>query len=44
LLQPVREHLGYLRSARHARAQCTKVEFFTVAREAGAPDSDEDSE
>ena len=44
LLQPVREHLNNLRSARHARTQITKVEFFTVAREAGAPDSDEDSE
>ena len=44
LLQPVREHLSNLLSSRHARAQSTKVEFFTVAREAGAPDSDEDSE
>ena len=44
LIQPVREHLSHLRSARHARAQSTKVEFFTVAREAGTPDSEEDSE
>ncbi len=44
LLAPAREHLSKLRSVRHARAQSTKVEFFTVAREAGAPDSDEDSE
>lgn len=44
LLEPVREHLNHVRSARDVRAQSTKVEFFTVAREAGTPDSDEDSE
>jgi alpha-D-ribose 1-methylphosphonate 5-triphosphate synthase subunit PhnG len=45
LLTPVREHLARERAERHARAQSSKVEFFTVAREAGGTDSDdEDSE
>jgi alpha-D-ribose 1-methylphosphonate 5-triphosphate synthase subunit PhnG len=44
LLEPVRQHLTALQTANHARAQSTKVEFFTVAREAGAPDDDEDAE
>ncbi len=38
LLTPVRQHLALQRSMREQRAQNTKVEFFTVAREAGAPD------
>ena len=42
LLAPVRAHLSALRAQRHARAQGSKVEFFTVAREAGGADMDED--
>jgi alpha-D-ribose 1-methylphosphonate 5-triphosphate synthase subunit PhnG len=41
LLAPVRRHLAVSRAQREARAQTTKVEFFTVAREAGAGDKDE---
>lgn len=45
LLAPVRKHLARERAERHARAQGSKVEFFTVAREAGGIDgSEEDSE
>ena len=40
LLAPVRLHLAQLRSQREQAAQSTKVEFFTVAREAGSPDDD----
>ena len=36
LLAPVRQHLATLDAEKHARAQSTKVEFFTVAREGGA--------
>lgn len=35
LLQPVRAHLARQQAQRAARAHSTKVEFFTVAREAG---------
>jgi alpha-D-ribose 1-methylphosphonate 5-triphosphate synthase subunit PhnG len=35
LLAPLRQHLQTLRNERHARAQTTKVDFLTVAREAG---------
>lgn len=42
LLTPVREHLARERAQRHARAQGSKVEFFTVAREAGGTDTDEE--
>jgi alpha-D-ribose 1-methylphosphonate 5-triphosphate synthase subunit PhnG len=42
LLNPLREHLADLRTQRHARAQSTRVEFFTVAREAGATQGAED--
>jgi alpha-D-ribose 1-methylphosphonate 5-triphosphate synthase subunit PhnG len=35
LLAPVRRHLATQRAQRLARAQGTKVEFFTVARESG---------
>ena len=38
LLQPVRAHLQQLQAVRHARAQTTKVDFLTVAREAGGED------
>jgi alpha-D-ribose 1-methylphosphonate 5-triphosphate synthase subunit PhnG len=41
LLTPTREHLARSRAERHARAQSTKVEFFTVAREANGANSDE---
>ncbi len=48
LLAPIRQHLTERRAAQQARAQATRVEFFTVAREtgqAGEPgDSNEDSE
>ena len=44
LLAPIRQHLAAQRAARAADAQATKVEFFTVAREAGTPDDGEDSE
>lgn len=42
LLAPVRRHLARERAERHARAQGSKVEFFTVAREAGGADADEE--
>ena len=43
LLAPVRAHLAQRRADRQARAQSTKVEFFTVARESGGiEDDDED--
>ncbi len=42
LLAPVRRHLERESSERHARAQGSKVEFFTVARESGSAGSDED--
>lgn len=35
LLQPVRQHLSRQKAQRHERAQTTKVDFLTVAREAG---------
>lgn len=41
LLIPAREHLARARAERHARAQSTKVEFFTVAREADGAANDE---
>jgi alpha-D-ribose 1-methylphosphonate 5-triphosphate synthase subunit PhnG len=41
LLAPTREHLARTRAQRYARAQSTKVEFFTVAREASAAGDDE---
>lgn len=43
VLQPLRQHLAQQRSQRAARAQSTQVDFFTVAREAGAPDEGEDA-
>ncbi len=42
LLHPVRLHLALEREQRAARAEATKVDFFTVAREAG--DTDEEDE
>jgi alpha-D-ribose 1-methylphosphonate 5-triphosphate synthase subunit PhnG len=41
LLMPLRQHLAKAQAGRAARAQSTKVDFFTVAREAG---SDQDEE
>ena len=35
LLDPIRQHLAAAADARTARAASTKVDFFTVAREAG---------
>lgn len=43
LLNPVREHLALQAAQRQLRAQATKVDFFTVAREAGS-DNEEDDE
>jgi len=40
LLKPVRAHLQQLQSLRHERAQTTKVDFLTVAREAGGGDDE----
>lgn len=42
LLEPIRLHLQNEAALRHARAQTTRVEFFTVARESGAGDDVED--
>jgi alpha-D-ribose 1-methylphosphonate 5-triphosphate synthase subunit PhnG len=42
LLQPVRQHLAREQAQRTARAQATKVDFFTVARESGSTDEGED--
>jgi len=42
LLAPLRQHLARERVQRQARAQGSKVEFFTVAREAGGADGDEE--
>ena len=42
LLNPIREHLQALRSQRQARADTTKVDFFTVARESGDNDDNGD--
>ncbi len=44
LLAPAREHLARVRAERYARAQSTKVEFFTVAREASGATDDADDE
>jgi alpha-D-ribose 1-methylphosphonate 5-triphosphate synthase subunit PhnG len=41
LLQPVRAHLQQQQALRHARAQTTKVDFLTVAREAGGGDGED---
>jgi len=42
LLQPVREHLAHQQAQRQQRVQSTKVEFFTVARESGGADDEEE--
>ena len=43
LLTPVRAHLQQLQAVRHDRAQTTKVDFLTVAREAGGGDGEENT-
>jgi alpha-D-ribose 1-methylphosphonate 5-triphosphate synthase subunit PhnG len=43
LLSPLREHLQAQQAARHARAQTTKVDFLTVAREAGGDDEGDEA-
>lgn len=43
LLTPLREHLQQQQAERHARAQTTKVDFLTVAREAGGDDEGDES-
>lgn len=42
LLQPVRQHLAHQQVQRQQRVQSTKVEFFTVARESGNGEDDEE--
>lgn len=42
LLQPVREHLAHQQVQRQQRVQSTRVEFFTVARESGGADDEEE--
>jgi len=42
LLQPVRQRLAQQAARHQAQVQSTKVDFFTVAREAGGGDSGED--
>ena len=44
LLQPLRAAASLQREQRAAEVAATKVEFFTVAREAGAPDDEEGAE
>jgi alpha-D-ribose 1-methylphosphonate 5-triphosphate synthase subunit PhnG len=43
LLAPLRAHLQQEQAERHTRAQTTKVDFLTVAREAGADDEGDES-
>ena len=43
LLCPLREHLQAQQAARHARAQTTKVDFLTLAREAGGDDEGDEA-
>ena len=42
VLMPVRARLAQMSSERVARAQSTKVDFFTVAREAGSDQGDDE--
>ncbi|MDN6882009.1 phosphonate C-P lyase system protein PhnG [Variovorax sp. CAN2819] len=44
LLAPVRSHLELRRAKRQASAQSSKVEFFTVARESGDTEGEDDAE
>jgi alpha-D-ribose 1-methylphosphonate 5-triphosphate synthase subunit PhnG len=41
LLDAIRGHLAQAAAGRQARAQSTRVDFFTVAREAAGPDGEE---
>lgn len=43
LLAPVRQHLQQAQAQRHERAQTTKVDFLTVAREAGGDDEGDEA-
>ncbi len=43
LLTPVQQHLDQLKAQRQARTQSTKVDFFTVAREAGNGNEEEEA-
>ena len=43
LLEPIRKFLKNKKSISHKRAQTTKVDFFTVAREASSGDDEEAS-
>jgi alpha-D-ribose 1-methylphosphonate 5-triphosphate synthase subunit PhnG len=43
LLTPLREHLQAQNSTRHVRAQTTKVDFLTMAREAGGDDEGDEA-
>jgi alpha-D-ribose 1-methylphosphonate 5-triphosphate synthase subunit PhnG len=43
LLGPIRQHLAEMRALRATRARATTVDFFTVAREAGTDQDDEES-
>ncbi len=43
LINPVRQHLQDLKTQRHERAQTTKVDFLTVAREAGGDDEGDEA-
>jgi alpha-D-ribose 1-methylphosphonate 5-triphosphate synthase subunit PhnG len=40
---PVRQHLQDLKTQRHERAKTTKVDFLTVAREAGGDDEGDEA-
>lgn len=43
LLAPLREHLQQQKNQRHQRAQTTKVDFLTVAREADGGDKENEA-
>jgi alpha-D-ribose 1-methylphosphonate 5-triphosphate synthase subunit PhnG len=43
LLTPIRQQLAAQRAQRDAGVSATRVEFFTVAREAGAGDEEDDA-
>jgi alpha-D-ribose 1-methylphosphonate 5-triphosphate synthase subunit PhnG len=42
LLNPIRQHLALTQAERQARAASTRVDFFTVAREAGGADEEQE--
>jgi len=44
LLEPIRKYIDQRRQQQHAAAQSTRVDFFTVAREAGTGEDGEASE